>query len=100
MAQFPVHDLIDDVEFNLVVVIQSDFFDFIDTRVVIPVREHQSARLDELINPALDWRGRSLTLLTERIATIPKARLGRQRGDFKTHSLEISRAIDRLMTGF
>ncbi len=100
MSQYRVHQLVGDPEFNLVVVIQSDFFDFIDTRVVIPVRPQSPSQLDEIINPTFELEGRHYALLTERVGTIPKSALGRQRGDLKTHSLQISRAVDRLMTGF
>lgn len=89
-----------DTEFNLVVVIQSDFYDFLDTRVVIPVRPHSPRQLDETVNPVFEVDGRPFVLLTERLATVPKSALGRQSGDLETHSLEISRAVDRLMTGF
>lgn len=100
MTAYPVHQLSGDVEFDLVVVIQSDFYDFIDTRVVIPIRPHSSSQLDEVINPTVDFAGRDFVLLAERVATVPKGALGRQHGDLKNHSLEISRAVDRLMSGF
>ncbi|MEL6663257.1 MAG: CcdB family protein [Pseudomonadota bacterium] len=100
MANYPVHQLIGDVEFDLVVVIQSDFYDFIDTRVVIPIRPQSSSHLDELINPTLEFDGRAHVLLAERTGTIPTTALGSRRGDLKRYSVEISRALDRLMTGF
>ncbi|MEO0816467.1 MAG: CcdB family protein [Pseudomonadota bacterium] len=100
MGNYPVHQLTGDVEFDLVVVIQSDFYDFIDTRVVIPLRPRSSSHLDELINPILEFEGHAHVLLTERIGTIPTTALGNSRGDLKGYSVEISRALDRLMTGF
>jgi len=100
VSDYPVHHLPGDAEFDLVVVIQSGFYDFLDTRVVIPVRAQTPRRLDEHVNPVFEFEGRPFVLLTERLATVPKSALGRRRGDLKTHSLEISRAVDRLMTGF
>ena len=100
MSQYRVHHLVGDPEFDLVVVIQSDFYDFIDTRVVIPVRPQSPRQLNEIVNPVFELGGRQYALLTERMGTIPKSALGRQRGNLKTHSLEVSRAVDRLMTGF
>ena len=100
MTAYPVHQLAGDVEFDLVVVIQSDFYDFIDTRVVIPIRPHSSSQLDEVINPTFELEGQTYVLLAERVGTIPKWALGRQRGNVKNHGLEITRAVDRLMSGF
>lgn len=100
MSRYPLHHLSGDTEFDLVVVIQSDFYDFLDTRVVIPVRPQTPRQLDETVNPVFDVDGRAFVLLTERLATVPRSALGGQRGDLETHSLEISRAVDRLMTGF
>ena len=100
VAEYPVHPLLGDSEFDFVVVIQSDFYDFIDTRVVIPIRPQSPRQLDELINPSVDYSGRAFVILTERIGTVPKTALGKQDGILKAHGLKISRAIDRLMTGF
>lgn len=100
MPAYPVYQLQGDPEFELVVVIQSDFYDFLETRVVIPIRPQSPRQLDDFINPAIEFDGRAFVLLTERIGTLPKSALGHHRGNLESHGLEITRAIDRLMTGF
>ena len=99
MSDLPVFELTGVQTFNLVVVLQSDFYDFLETRMVIPISEDTDTRLDDIVNPLVQLEGRDYTLRTELLATISAMRLVRRRGELKNHSLEVTRAIDRLMTG-
>ncbi|MFZ4409880.1 MAG: CcdB family protein [Paracraurococcus sp.] len=81
--------------------VQSDHLDRLPTRIVVPLAA-PAAALPEFrdLTPTLQVEGRDLVLLTPLMAAVPRARLGRPRGNLLAQADDITRALDILLTGF
>ncbi|MCI4643407.1 MAG: CcdB family protein [Hyphomonadaceae bacterium] len=99
MARFDVHRLTEPSSFDYVVILQSEFYDHLEIRLVVPIAANHR-QIDPIVNPTIEFDGRAMLLKTEFMATISQERLGRKLGDLSKYEYEISRAIDRLTTGF
>ena len=64
MARFDVHQLTDSSSFDYVVVLQSDFYDYLEMRLVIPITSSHR-QLDPIVNPVIEFKGQSMLLKTE-----------------------------------
>ncbi|MEL6567237.1 MAG: CcdB family protein [Pseudomonadota bacterium] len=100
MARYAVHDIAEAAGFDSVVLIQADFYDFIDSRLAIPLFHDLGLQIDDLINPVLEVEQKHLLLKTEFLGPFSAHRLGRKVATLDHKSYEIARAVDRLMTGF
>ena len=81
--------------------VQSIFIDHLPTRVVVPL-ERLRERLPEIrdLTPTLQVGGEDVIMMTPLIASIPKRLLGRPVGNLESERDTITRALDRLLTGF
>jgi toxin CcdB len=83
------------------VVVQSDLFQEMRTRVVVPLLPQ--AMLDggqtQSLNPALAVGGEVLVLVPQLMATLTRAELGERVGSLAHERDRITRAIDALLSG-
>jgi len=100
LAGYDVRGLAQARGFDCIVLVQSDFYDFIESRLAIPLFVDLSLQIDEIFNPVISVGERSLLLKTEFLGPFSAKRIGPVLGSLEDKSYEITRAIDRLMSGF
>jgi toxin CcdB len=88
--------------FPLLLDVQSDLLDDLNTRVVIPLtRARDLSRKPMLhLTPVLNFGGASYVVMTPQLAAIARADLGEPIGSLATERHEILAAMDFLLTGF
>jgi toxin CcdB len=99
MARFQVHKLKE--RHGLVLDLQADLLDILDTRVVAPVVainqiDHVFARL----SPRVEIEGHTYLILIPSLASLPKRILGEPVADLTYRQDEITAAMDFLFQGF
>jgi toxin CcdB len=81
--------------------IQSDLLDELDTRVVVPL--YKSAALKggiiKILTPGVEVDGKSYIAVTPQLAGIPRKALGAQVADLSERRYDIIAALDLLVTG-
>ncbi|HEX5776181.1 MAG TPA: CcdB family protein [Caulobacteraceae bacterium] len=82
------------------VVLQSHFLDALTTVIVAPLIPSHIVQTDGAISLPVAFNGQDLTLDVGLLANIDRRRLRRAVGNLSEHDYAISRAIDRLFTGF
>src|SRR5206468_1793931 len=98
MARF---DLYGPTAGDLLLDVQSEILDRLDTRVVVPLTPLGRSTVPAgQLNPHFDIGGERHILQSQWLASVPKARLGRQVANLTGHWDEIARALDMLFTGF
>ena len=85
----------------LVLDVQSDLLEPLNTRVVVPLMPPASApKPARRLNPVFELDGQSLVMVTQFTAAVACAELGKPIGNLETHSAEITAALDMLFQGF
>jgi toxin CcdB len=86
----------------LVVAVQSDLLDELDSRVVIPLRAAGPTEMPSLprLNPVLDIDGHRHVLETTDLGAQPLYWLGAPIGNIKEHRDTITAAMDFLFQGY
>ncbi|MEW5424373.1 CcdB family protein [Amorphus sp. 3PC139-8] len=98
MARFSVHRLSDGV---LVVNLQSDFLDWLDTRLVAPlIPLDKSPPPARYLNPIFSLDGDQFVLIIQSMAAVPTSALGATIADLSPQQDEITRALDMVFQGF
>ena len=105
MAQFAVHrnkDQHSKSTFPLLVDVQSDLLEELNTRVVIPLTKAAGLAKKPLshLTPALSFDGDTYLLMTPQLAGIARADLGPQAGTLSDQREKIVAALNFLLTGF
>ena len=96
MAQFDVHRLGD----GLVIDCQADLLKQLDSRFVVPLaRSADVPTVAQRLNPIFDIDGESHVMLTQAAAAVQRRELGSIVASLAEHSLEITSAIDVLVSG-
>lgn len=86
---------------NLLVCIQSDVFDVIDTRMVIPLLpEHPNRTPLKKLNPVIEVTGRRYVLYTHLMLSVPANVLRDRVANVAKNRDEITAALDLLFQGF
>jgi toxin CcdB len=86
---------------NLLVVVQSDDFERLDTRLAIPLLpEHPRRRPLGKLNPVFDISGRKYALYTQHMLAVPREAFGTRIANIRDQRDQITAAIDFLMQGF
>jgi len=86
---------------RLVVIVQSDHLDDLDTRLVIPLLLLGTGGSPTTrLNPVLIVGGESYVLVTQHAAAIKTVQLGRAMDNVVEYRDEITSALDLLITGF
>ena len=97
MGQFDVHRLSGG---DLVVDCQSDLLSHLSTRVVVPLLPADEVPVRAArLNPILGVNGEDRVLFTQFMAAVPRSELGQTVASLADRSLEITSAIDVLVSG-
>ena len=99
MARFSVHDW--SAGNGLVLNLQTDFLEWLDTRVVAPLVpiDHAPPPAKQL-NPVFSVGGADYVMLTQSMASVPTSTLGLEVANLSEFHDEITRAIDMMFQGF
>lgn len=85
---------------SLVVNCQSDLLERIDTRFVIPLAPERDAPMAaRRLNPVFDIAGERHVLVTQQAATVHRRELGEPLASLVHRSIDITDAIDVLLSG-
>ncbi len=100
MAQYDIHEWRGAGNIRYVADIQSDFLSHLATRVVIPLRSANdvSSPLDTL-HPVIRFETESYFLSAPEIVGTKRQNLGRVVGSVADRSLDVTRAVDMIMSG-
>lgn len=86
---------------GLLIDVQSDFLDHIQTTVVIPLAEVEDAPLfQERLMPKITVDGAEYVLVTPSMAAVSKKSLQNKTGNLHQYSDDITNALDILFHGF
>ena len=104
MAQFTVYrnrNQKTKATFPLLLNVQSDLLEDLDTRVVIPMTRAATLAAQPLAHlmPSIEVERERYLLLTQQLAGIPKSALGPAVADLVPHRTTIIAALDFLLTG-
>ena len=88
--------------FPLLVDVQSELLEDLETRVVIPLTRAASFSDFPLrfVMPTVQLDGKAYVLMTPQLAGLSRATLGVARGTLEAHAREVSIATDMLFRGF
>ncbi len=99
MARFSVYEW--PAGDGLLLNLQTDFLDWLDTRIVAPLVPVESAPPPARhLNPVLHIDGRDHVLLTQAMAAVPVSAMGRELESLANAQDEITRALDMVFQGF
>jgi len=81
--------------------VQNDLLDNLDTRVLVPLRPTVTAGIKRLqtLTPVLEIEGKSYLMLTPLLAGVPKSEIGTPIARVEQYRFDIIAAIDFLVTG-
>ena len=104
MPQFAVHrnpNRATNASIPLLLDVQSDLLESLNTRVVIPLYNPTvlNAGVIGTLTPRFEIGGASYVAVTPEVAGIPRKSLGDQVADLSGHRYEIIAALDLLLTG-
>jgi len=90
------------VVFPLLVDVQSDLLDALQTRVVIPLSKVAAITKNPVsqLTPVLEFEGVSYVLVTPQLAGVAQSELGPVTGSLAHHRETILAAMDFLLLGF
>jgi toxin CcdB len=88
--------------FPLLVDVQSELLQDLETRVVIPLARAASFSSFPLryVMPTVELEGKAYLLMTPQLTGLSRVALGPMRGTLAAHAREISTATDMLLRGF
>ena len=98
MARFDIRRLATKTTFDLVVELQSDAFESLDTRIVAPLVEPSKLRALTVINPVFHVRRKQYALIVHQMLSLSQSRLGEKIDSLSAHEYEITRALDHLLS--
>ncbi len=84
---------------QLVVVLQHDLVDDLETRVVAPLTDKPYQRLIAGLRLAVDFEGAKLVLQIDRLAAIDRRELGSVTGNLAAEEERIKNALDLVFLG-
>ncbi len=86
---------------NLLLIVQADDFDGLDTRLAIPLLpEHPRRRPITKLNPVFEIAGRGYVLYTQHMLAVPKQALKDRVANMWDRRDDITTAVDFLLQGF
>lgn len=99
MARFDVYVSPDGVGY--VVDVQADLLDMLQTRVVVPLLPRSDAPTPaKRLNPVFEIEGVACVMVTQYVATVPRAGLKTVVSDLRNEADQIVGAIDFVLSGF
>jgi toxin CcdB len=100
MARFDVHRSRWS-KVDLLVIVQADVFDSLDTRLAIPLLPKRSnRRAITRLNPVFEIEGKGYVLYTQHMLAVPVEGLKQPIANLANHRDEIVAAVDFLQQGF
>ena len=84
----------------LVVDVQANFLDHLESRVVVPLLSTTGALGIAGVNPICEFEGETYFLQTQEIAVMTRRVLSKSLGSLAEYRDEITRALDTLFLGF
>lgn len=85
---------------GLVLDVQADLLDALNTRVVVPLMPRNAAPLPARgLNPVFVVDQMEYTMATQFLAAVPRSELGQAVGSLDAHHDDITRALDLLFQG-
>lgn len=104
MPQFAVHrnpNRATKATIPLLLDVQSDLLDELNTRVVVPLYKPASLKggTIKILTPNVEVDSKAYIAVTPQLAGIPKSALGAQVGDLSERRYDIVAALDLLVTG-
>jgi toxin CcdB len=84
----------------LVVDVQSSHLDYLESRVVVPLRPRAEVKPVTELHPVLHVEGDLYVLMTHALAAVRRRDLGYPIANLAAHRDQITRALDILITGF
>ena len=98
MPQFSLHELQGG---QRVVNLQSDFLDFLQTRLVAPLQPSGKGPTPaKHLNPVFTLQDGEFVLIIQSVAAVPVVALGHSIGDLSAERDKITRALDMVFQGF
>jgi toxin CcdB len=85
---------------RLVVILQHDTTEKLETRIVAPLAEPSTIPPAERLRPIIKLEGIEHVLVVDRIAAVVRATMGQRVGNVARHRDEIVSALDLLFTGY
>jgi toxin CcdB len=83
-----------------VIDVQADILESLATRVVIPLLQHEGAKVVRDLNPMVRIDDADYVLMTQELAAVPRSILRRKIGSLSDRRDDITRALDVLLIGF
>ena len=100
MAQYDVHEWRGGGNTRYVVDVQSDLLSHLATRVVVPLQPMSgSAKPADILNPVVDIDAKQYFLSTAELAGTDRRNLGEIVDSMADRSLEVTRAVDMILSG-
>ena len=101
MAQFDLYQHPRGGRYPLLLDVQSDLLASLGTRVVVPLAPVKSfgAKPISRLNPTVKHRGSEYLLVVQELAAVPKSALGKRVATLVDRRVEITAALDLLLTG-
>ncbi|MEP3047173.1 MAG: CcdB family protein [Roseibium sp.] len=86
---------------TLVLDVQADLLDSLNTRVVVPLMPKDEAPAPaKFLNPVFNWDGEEFVMATQFLSAVSMSELGEPIGSLDEHFQEITRALDMVFQGF
>lgn len=99
MAKYDVYEF--GADKTLVVDVQTDLLDELNTRIVIPILPVNEAPLPaRFLNPTFTIDGEQYIFVTQFLSAAPARQLSKAVGNLVQHSDEITHALDMVFQGF
>ena len=100
MKQFDVYRLKQSRGDGLVVILQHDTTENLETRIVAPLAQRSAIPPAERLRPIIEMDASEHVLVVDRIAAVERRSLGQRVGSVAAHRDEIISALDLLFTGY
>jgi len=99
MAKYDIHEF--GKEKNLVVDLQTDLLDDLNTKVVAPLMQKDIApKSAQYLNPIFEIAGDEYVMMTQFLSAVPTPQLGQAVGNLNDKASDITRAVDMVFQGF
>lgn len=99
MAKYDIHEFGN--EKYLVVDLQTDLLDDLNTKVVAPLMHKDVApKPAQYLNPVFEISGTEYVMVTQFLSAVPAPQLGQSVGSLRDNASDITRAVDMVFHGF
>lgn len=100
MKQFDIYRLQQSKGDRLVVILQHDTTENLETRIVAPLAQRSAIPPAERLRPTIEIGSREYVLVVDRIAAVERRSFGQRFGSVAGYRDDIISALDLLFTGY